>query len=175
MKRVLLLAAIVFVTAVQPGWAQQNELAALRAEVAKQQAAIQQLLQRIDALEKAQASTSTQALQDELKAQEDTVNSIRETINSKVNLNGYYNFRFSADDSETPIAFQQHHLGVPVLLQRRLVECRQQVEGNVGRLVIARIGARDVLAQRTEGGGAREGPRPGSRVRGAAGRPAGRP
>ena len=112
MKRVLLLTAIVFVAAVHPGWAQQNDLAALRAEVAKQQAAIQQLLQRIDALEKAQASSSTQALQDELKAQEDTVNSIRETVNSKVNLNGYYNFRFSADNSETPIAFQQHHLGV---------------------------------------------------------------
>jgi len=112
MKRVLLLTAIVFVAAVHPGWAQQNDLAALRAEVAKQQAAIQQLLQRIDALEKAQASSSTQTLQDELKAQEDTVNSIRETVNSKVNLNGYYNFRFSADNSETPIAFQQHHLGV---------------------------------------------------------------
>ena len=49
MKRVLLLTAIVFVAAVHPGWAQQNDLAALRAEVAKQQAAIQQLLQRIDA------------------------------------------------------------------------------------------------------------------------------
>jgi hypothetical protein len=92
--------------------AQQAEIAALRAEIAKQQAAIQQLLQRIDALEKRQAGSSTQALQDEIKAQEDAVNSIRDTMNSKVNLNGYYNFRFSADDSETPVAFQQHHLGM---------------------------------------------------------------
>lgn len=112
MKRVLLLAAMVWVTAARPLWAQPNEIAALRAEIVKQQAAIQQLLQRIDALEKQQASSSTQALQDELKAQADTVNSIRESINSKVNLNGYYNFRFSADDSETPLAFQQHHLGL---------------------------------------------------------------
>jgi hypothetical protein len=112
MKRVLWSAVIVFLAAARPVGAQQNEIAALRAEVAKQQAAIQQLLQRIDALEKQQAGSSAEALQDELKAQEDTVNSIRETMNSKVNLNGYYNFRFSADDSETPIAFQQHHLGV---------------------------------------------------------------
>ena len=40
------------------------------------------------------------------------INSLRETINSKVNLNGYYNFRFFADGSEEPLAFQQHHLGV---------------------------------------------------------------
>jgi hypothetical protein len=112
MKRVLLLAALVVITAARPCGAQQTEIAALRAEVAKQQAAIQQLLQRIDALEKAQVGSSAPALQDELKAQEDTINSIRDTMNSKLNLNGYYNFRFFADDSETPIAFQQHHLGV---------------------------------------------------------------
>jgi hypothetical protein len=40
------------------------------------------------------------------------VNSLRETVNSKVNLNGYYNFRFSVDGSDEPMAFQQHHLGV---------------------------------------------------------------
>lgn len=112
MKRVLLFAAIVWLVAASPVSAQQSELAALRAEVAKQQAAIQQLLQGIDALEKQQAGSSAQALQDELKAQEDVVNSLRDTINSKVNLNGYYNFRFSADNSDTPVAFQQHHLGL---------------------------------------------------------------
>ena len=112
MKRVLWFAAIVWLIAASPVSAQQSEIAALRAEVAKQQAAIQQLLQRIDALEKQQAGSSAQALQDELKAQEDVVNSLRDTINSKVNLNGYYNFRFSADNSDTPVAFQQHHLGL---------------------------------------------------------------
>jgi hypothetical protein len=111
MKRVLLLVVMVVVAA-SPAWAQQNDLAALRAEVAKQQAAIQSLLQRIDALEKQQAGSSTQALQDVLKAQEDEVTSIRETMNSKVNLNGYYNFRFFTDGSETPASFQQHHLGL---------------------------------------------------------------
>ncbi len=98
-----------------PQSAQQNELAALRGEIAKQQVVIAQLLKRIEALERSlrpPAPASLQELQDDIKAQEDSVNSLRETINSKVNLNGYYNFRFSADGSEEPMAFQQHHLGV---------------------------------------------------------------
>ena len=36
-----------------------------------------------------------------------SINSLRETVNSKVNLNGYYNFRFSVDGSEEPeVAFE---------------------------------------------------------------------
>ncbi len=116
MKRVLLVAVVVFVAAVRPARGQQNDLAALRAEVARQQVAIQQLLQRIDALEKRQtgspAGQPASSIEDELKGQQDSINSIRETVNSKVNLTGYYNFRFSTDESETPIAFQQHHLGI---------------------------------------------------------------
>ncbi len=86
----------------------------LRAEIAKQQVVIAQLLKRIEALEKQAPppAATLQDLQDDIKAQEDSVNSLRETVNSKVNLNGYYNFRFSADGSEEPCAFQQHHLGV---------------------------------------------------------------
>jgi hypothetical protein len=94
-------------------WGQQDELAALRAELAKQQAAIAQLLQRIEALEKKQSAPgATQDLEDEVRAQQDEVNSLREIVTGKVNLNGYYNFRFSADTSDVPTAFQQHHLGV---------------------------------------------------------------
>jgi hypothetical protein len=111
---VVLLAAILFVAGIRPVSAQQNEIAVLRAEIAKQQVVIAQLLNRIEALEKQSppAATALQNLEDDIKAQEDSVNSLRETINSKVNLNGYYNFRFSADGSEEPIAFQQHHLGL---------------------------------------------------------------
>lgn len=115
MKRSFWLAALLVVVMADPALAQQTELAALRAELAKQQAMIAQLLQRIDALEKKQSaapSASTQDLQEDLKAQQDEVNSLREIVTGKVNLNGYYNFRFSADGSETPNAFQQHHLGV---------------------------------------------------------------
>jgi hypothetical protein len=123
MRRIFfLMAAILFVAGLQPAWAQQNELAALRGEIAKQQVVIAQLLKRIEALEKpaAPAPASLQEMQDDIKAQEDSVNSLRETINSKVNLNGYYNFRFSVDGSEEPMAFQQHHLGV--LMSKQLGE-----------------------------------------------------
>ena len=115
MKRIfLLIAAMVLAADAGPAWAQGTELATLRAEIAKQQVLISQLLKRIEALEKQPppASTTAQDLQDEIKAQEDSLNSLRETVNSKVNLNGYYNFRFSMDGSEEPAAFQQHHLGV---------------------------------------------------------------
>ena len=116
MKRMfLLLTAILLGAGASPAWAQQNDIAALRAEVAQQQVVIAQLLKRIEALEKqpaGQAAATVQELQADIKAQEDSVNSLRDTVNSKVNLNGYYNFRFFADGSEEPLAFQQHHLGV---------------------------------------------------------------
>jgi hypothetical protein len=117
MKRIILLAAVLVMVGAPPAWAQPNEVAALRAELAKQQAVIAQLLQRLEALEKqtpaaAPASAAVQDLQEDIQAQEDSVNSLREIVNSKVNLNGYYNFRFSFDGSEEPMAFQQHHLGV---------------------------------------------------------------
>jgi len=120
MTRTLVLAVVLFIAGARPALAQQSEIAALRAELARQQAVIAQLLQRLDALEKekpssaaaAPATAAVQELQDDLKAQEDSVNSLREIVNNKVNVNGYYNFRFSADGSEEPAAFQQHHLGV---------------------------------------------------------------
>ena len=114
MKRILLLMAIITMVVARPMWAQQpGEIAALRAEVAKQQAVIAQLLQRLDALEKqAPVLAAAQELQDDIKAQEDSINSLREIVNSKVNLSGYYNFRFVTDGSDEPTAFQQHHLGL---------------------------------------------------------------
>jgi hypothetical protein len=115
MKRIFLLVAILAIGTSRPVWAQQqSEIAALRAEVAKQQAVIAQLLQRLDALEKQAPATgpTAQDLQDDIKAQEDSISSLREIVNSRVNLNGYYNFRFFTDGSEEPTAFQQHHLGM---------------------------------------------------------------
>jgi hypothetical protein len=115
MRRILFVSlAIVVMAGGSPAFAQQNELAALRAEIAKQQVVIAQLLKRIEALEKqpAGAPTASEDLQDEIAAQEDSINSLRETVNSRANLNGYYNFRSSVDGSGEPFAFQQHHLGV---------------------------------------------------------------
>jgi len=123
MKRTLVRAAILVLVGSHPAWAQQNDIAALRADLAKQQQVIAQLLQRLETLEKQQAPPAPVVaakadeptiadLQEDIQAQEDSVNSLREIVNGKVNLNGYYNFRFFTDSSEEPMAFQQHHLGL---------------------------------------------------------------
>lgn len=120
MSRILIVVmAVLFVADARPVWA-QNEIASLRADIAKQQVIIAQLLKRIEALERQPppVAASVQGLQDDIKAQEESVTSLRESVNSKVNLNGYYNFRFSVDGSEEPMAFQQHHLGVLMAKQR---------------------------------------------------------
>ncbi len=111
-------AAIVLIAGSGPARAQTNELAVLRAEIAKQEVVIAQLLRRIEALEKQTPPTngngngSSHLLEEDIRAQEDSINSLREAVNTRVNLNGYYNFRFSADGSDQQSAFQQHHLGV---------------------------------------------------------------
>lgn len=103
-----------------PALAQQGELAKLRAEVAAQQAAMAQLLARIDALEKRLGEVATkEELDDEAKSQQDSVNSVRETLLGKVNISGYSNFRFQAKEPETPSAFQLHNLGVILGKQTR--------------------------------------------------------
>jgi hypothetical protein len=113
MKRIFCLAVVVFMAVGHPAWAQQNEIASLKAELAKQQAVIAQLLIRVQELETRQTAPVTKEdLQREAQTQQDAVNSVRESLFGRVNLNGYYNSRFSADSSETPNSFQQHHLGV---------------------------------------------------------------
>ena len=113
MKRTLWLAAMMAVAIGRPAWAQQDELARLKVELANQQAIIARLIKQVEELERKQAQAVTRTdLEDEVKTQQEAVDSVRETLLSRVNLNGYYNFRFSADDSPAPIAFQQHHLGV---------------------------------------------------------------
>ena len=96
-----------------PVWAQQDELAKLRAEVAAQQAAMTRLLSRIDALERKLSETATkEELEDEAKTQQDSVNSVRETLLGKVNISGYSNFRYVHEEPEVPSAFQLDHLGL---------------------------------------------------------------
>ena len=147
MKRIFLSVAILFVAGARPVWAQQSEIAALRAELTRQQAVIEQLLQRLQAIEAKQqqpppAAVTIEDLQDDIKAQEDSVNSLRESVNSKVNLNGYYNFRFAIDDSEEPAAFQQHHLAVVMakqhgrfnfLMELELQNIPHHAEGHSGK------------------------------------------
>ncbi len=111
-KLICLLAATICCVSV-PAGAEQDDLAKLRAEVAAQQAVMTKLLERIDALEKklGEAATKTD-LDEEAKTHQDAVNSVRETILGKVNINGYSNFRFHSDEPELPSAFQLDHLGV---------------------------------------------------------------
>ncbi len=113
MKRSFWLALAVMLASSQPAWAQQDDVARLRAELQRQQEVIGQLLQRLDDLEKKQALTATrEELKEEAETQHEAVESVRENLLGRVNLNGYYNFRFAADQSPAPAAFQQHHLGL---------------------------------------------------------------
>ncbi len=113
----ILVAAVL--CAAPPAWARQDDVARLRAELQQQQAIVAQLLQRLDELEKKQAATATrEEVKQEADTQQEVVNSVRESLLGRVNLNGYYNFRFAADNSDTPVSFQQHHLGL--LLSRQL-------------------------------------------------------
>src|SRR5438874_11417751 len=75
----------------------------------------------------------------------------------------------SSSDMSVPEFFQRRqraaaYFGVPRLLIAAevvagcFVKRRQQIEGDIGRLVIGAIGARDVVAERAERGLARERP-----------------
>lgn len=100
-------------------WAQQSELAELKAELQKQQEAIAGLIKKVEALEKKQTNTvSREELKQEAQTQQETVNSLRESFLSKVNLAGYYNFRYVNDDSPVVGSFQQQNLAL--LLSKQL-------------------------------------------------------
>ena len=102
MKRSLWLAVLMAFAVARPSWAQQDELALLKAELANQQAIIARLIKQVEELEKKAQGVTREQLEDEVKTQQEAVDSVRETLLSRVNLNGYYNFRFSADDSPAP-------------------------------------------------------------------------
>lgn len=110
-KSILVLAVVAW--AAGPASAQQDELSKLRMEVAAQQAALAALLQRIDSLEKQLAQTATKdELEDEAKAQQDAVTSVRETVLGRINISGYSNFRFVTEEGDKAAAFQLDHLGL---------------------------------------------------------------
>ena len=120
MKKWILPLAAALLFSASPASAQQEELAKLRAEIAAQQAAMAKLLTRLDALEKQIAGAATKdELEDEAKTQQDSVNSLRETITNRVNINGYSNFRFHTDEPDAPTAFQLDSLGLILGKQTR--------------------------------------------------------
>jgi len=75
MKRTFCLAAIALIATSRPAWAQQDEIARLRAELVNQQAVITRLLQRVDDLEKKQTTAVTKDdLEQEIKTEQDRAN-----------------------------------------------------------------------------------------------------
>ena len=129
MKYRLGLIVVILIGLAQSAAAQQDDVATLRAELQRQQAIVAQLLQRLDALEKKQAATVThEEAKQEAETQQEAVNSVRESLLSRVNLTGYYNFRFAADNSETPVSFQQHHLGLLLSKQLRRFNFHMELE-----------------------------------------------
>ena len=120
MKKWILPLAAALLLSATPAFAQQEELAKLRAEIAAQQATMAKLLARIDALEKQMTGAATKdELEDEARTQQDSVNSLREQITNKVNINGYSNFRFHTDEPDAPSAFQLDSLGLILGKQTR--------------------------------------------------------
>ena len=112
MRRTLWMTVVLLVSG-RPTWAQQDEIAQLRAQIARQQAVIDQLVRRVGDLENKQGQAVTKEdLEQEAKTQEDAVTSVRETLLGKVNLNGYTNLRYFKDGSEEHNAFQVDHLGL---------------------------------------------------------------
>jgi len=129
MKRSFWLAVAAMLALSQPAWAQQDDVARLRAELQRQQEVIAKLLERLDELEKKQALTATnEELKQEAQTQQEAVESVRETLLGRVNLNGYYNFRFAADQSPEPVSFQQHHLGLLLSKQLRKFSFHMELE-----------------------------------------------
>ena len=129
MKRSFWLAVAAMLALSQPAWAQQDDVTRLRAELQRQKEIIGQLLKRLEDLEKKQALTATnEELKQEAQTQQDAVESVRESLLSRVNLNGYYNFRLAADQSPEPFAFQQHHLGLLLSKQHRKFNFHMELE-----------------------------------------------
>ena len=112
MKRTLSFAVFLLLAGGRSAWA-QDDIASLKAALTQQQAVVAQLLQRVTDLERKQGDTVTKNdLEQEAKTQQDAVNSVRETMVGKVNVNGYNNFRYFKDGSEEFNAFQQDHVGL---------------------------------------------------------------
>jgi hypothetical protein len=112
MKRILWLAAMTLLVAARPALA-QDDVASLKIALNEQRILITQLLQRVTELERRQGDTVTKTeLQQETKTQVEAINSVRESIFGKVNVNGYSNFRFVTDSSDNASAFQEDHLGL---------------------------------------------------------------
>lgn len=112
-RSVFFAAALAILAAGHPAWAQQDDIASLRAELVRQQAVIADLLKRLEALDQKVSQAATKEdVTNEVAATTDAVSSVRETLLGKVNLNGYLNARYFADKSEAANGFQINPLAI---------------------------------------------------------------
>lgn len=111
MKRILVLVTILSLAVGGTAYAQQDELAAVKAELLKQQAVIAGLMKKVEELESRQASSASRAeLQQETESQQERTNSLEGVLLGKANLTGYYALEYISDDSPAVGAFRQHFL-----------------------------------------------------------------
>lgn len=111
MKRILSSAIVVGLIMGGTAYAQQDDLAALKAELRKQQEIIAALMKKVEELESKQATApSREELQQETTAQQERVTALEENLLGRVNLTGYYSFEYINEDSPAVGAFRQHQL-----------------------------------------------------------------
>ena len=111
MKRILSCVIVLGLAMGGTAHAQQDELAAVKAELLKQQEIIAGLMKKVEELEKKQATVATRDdLERETHSQQERVNSMEEQLLSKANLTGYYAIEYINSDSPAAGAFRQHFL-----------------------------------------------------------------
>lgn len=111
MKRILSLVIVLGLAMSGTAYAQQDELAALKTELRKQQEIIAGLMKKVEELESKQAAAaSREELQLETNTQQERVSSLEENLLGRINLSGYYTFEYINEDSPAVGAFRQHQL-----------------------------------------------------------------
>lgn len=111
MKRILSSVIVLGLAMGGTAHAQQDELAAVKAELRRQQEIIADLMKKVEELESKQAASVSHAeLQQEAATQQERVGALEESLLGRVNLTGYYATEYINEDSPTVGAFRQHFL-----------------------------------------------------------------
>lgn len=118
MKRILSAVIVLGLAFGGTAHAQQDELAAVKAELQKQQEIVASLMKKMEELEAKQTTIAVRDdLQQETRSQQERLTSLEEQLVNKANLTGYYAFEYINTNSpvageDTPVvgAFRQHFL-----------------------------------------------------------------
>lgn len=111
MKRILSSVIVLSLAVGGTAHAQQDELAAVKAELLRQQEIVAGLMKKVEELESKQTAVPVREdLQQEVDSQQERLNSLDEQLLSKANLTGYYAFEYINSDAPVAGAFRQHFL-----------------------------------------------------------------